>query len=193
MRRSFARGSAPRGSPRQLLSSLSGLALDEATTTLTQGACRQQQIEPGQLTIHSDRGAPMTSKTVGQFMADLEVTRSLSRPHVSDDNPFSEAQFKTLKYRPDFPNRFGCLQDARAHAARFFEWYHLEHRHSGIAWMTPADVHHGRAPAVRERRATVLDAAYQLHPERFVRKRPVPLALPTEVWINPPALATAIQ
>lgn len=152
-----------------------------------------QAIEPGQLTIHSDRGSPMVSKTLGELMVDLEITRSLNRPHVSDDNPFSEAQFKTLKYRPDFPDRFGSLQGARAHVARFFDWYHHEHRHSGIAWMTPADVHYGRAGAVREQRAAVLDAAYQLHPERFVSKPPEPALLPSAVWINQPPIAALTQ
>jgi putative transposase len=160
---------------------------------LLEAACRQQRIVPGQLTVHADRGAPMKSKTLAQLLTDLEVTRSFSRPHVSDDNPFSEAQFKTFKYRPDFPDRFGCVQDARAHAARFFDWYHYEHRHSGLAWMTPADVHFGRAVAVRDRRARVLDAAYQRHPERFVRNPPTPPALPTAVWINPPVLTAATQ
>lgn len=153
---------------------------------LIETACQRQQIAPGKLTLHADRGGPMKSKSLAQLLADLDVSRSFSRPHVSDDNPFSEAQFKTLKYRPDFPDRFGSLPDARAHATRFFDWYHREHRHSGIAWMTPADVHFGRADAVRDRRATVLDAAYLRHPERFVRKPPTPPALPTAVWINPP-------
>ena len=112
-----------------------------------------------------------------------------SRPHVSNDNPFSEAQFKTLKYRPEFPERFGSLEDARAFCQRFFEWYNNHHRHSGIGMMTPADVHHGRAPRVRLERARTLDAAYLLHPERFVRKPPAPPALPTAVWINPPKAA----
>jgi putative transposase len=157
---------------------------------LIESAYRQQHIAPGQVTLHADRGGPMKSKTLAQLLTDLDVAASFSRPHVSDDNPFSEAQFKTLKYRPDFPDRFGCIQDARTHSARFFEWYHHEHRHSGLAWMTPADVHFGRAAAVRERRAVVLDAAYQRHPERFVRKPPTPPALPTAVWINPPARTT---
>jgi putative transposase len=160
---------------------------------LIESACLQQHIAPGQLTVHNDRGSSMKAKTFRQLLTDLAVTHSFSRPHVSDDNPFSEAQFKTFKYRPDFPDRFGCLQDARAHSARFFEWYHHEHRHSGIAFMTPADVHFGRATAVHDRRAVVLDAAYQRHPERFVRKPPTPPALPTAVWINPPTPAAALQ
>lgn len=160
---------------------------------LIESACRQQRIVKGQLTVHADRGAPMKSKTLAQLLADLDILRSFSRPHVSDDNPFSEAHFKTFKYRPDFPDRFGSVQDARAHVARFFDWYHHEHRHSGIAWMTPADVHFGRAAAVRDRRALVLQAAYQRHPERFVRRPPTPPALPTAVWINPPALTATTQ
>ena len=160
---------------------------------LIETAYRRQQIAPGQVTLHADRGAPMKSKTLAQLLADLVVARSFSRPHVSDDNPFSEAHFKTLKYRPDFPDRFGSVQDARAHSTRFFDWYHHEHRHSGLAWMTPADVHFGRAAAVRDRRAAVLAAAYQRHPERFVRQPPTPPLLPSAVWINPPALSAAAQ
>ena len=164
---------------------------------LVASACRQQRIVKGQLTVHADRGAPMKSKPLALLLSDLEVGRSFSRPHVSDDNPFSEAHFKTLKYRPDFPDRFGSLQDARAHCVRFFDWYHHRHRHSGLAWHTPADVHHGRAPAVRRRRAAVLGAAYGSHPERFVKGPPSAPALPAAVWINPPAtrpqLAAAAQ
>ena len=149
----------------------------------------KEGIEPGQLTIHADRGSSMTSKEVALLMADLGVTKTHSRPHVSNDNPYSEAHFKTLKYRPDFPERFGSLQDARVFCARFFEWYNNHHRHSGIGWMKPADVHSGRAPCVRAQRARVLDAAYQLRPERFVRRPPTPPALPTAVWINQPTAA----
>lgn len=147
----------------------------------------KEGIAPGQLTIHADRGSSMTSKDVAFLMADLGVTKTHSRPHVSNDNPFSESHFKTLKYRPEFPERFGSLQDARAFCAGFFEWYNHQHRHSGIGFMTPADVHHGRAPGVSAQRARVLDAAFQRHPERFVRKHPTPPALPKAVWINPPA------
>lgn len=149
----------------------------------------KEGIKPGQLTIHADRGSSMTSKEVALLMADLGVTKTHSRPHVSNDNPYSEAHFKTLKYRPDFPERFGSLQDARAFCARFFEWYNNHHRHSGIGWMKPADVHSGHAPCVRAQRARVLDAAYKLRPERFVGKQPTPPALPTAVWINQPTAA----
>jgi putative transposase len=145
-----------------------------------------QQVPPGQLTIHADRGGSMTSKPVALLLADLGVTRSHSRPHVPDDNPYSESQFKTLKHHPTFPERFGSLQEARAFCQRFFGWYNFEHRHSGIALLTPADVHHGRAPQITLARGAVLDAAFAAHPERFVRKPPVPPALPDMVWINKP-------
>jgi putative transposase len=146
----------------------------------------KQGIERGQLTIHADRGSPMTAKPVAFLLADLGVTKSHSRPHVSNDNPFSESQFRTLKYRPQFSERFGCFEDAHAFCGRFFGWYNDEHRHSGIGFHTPADVHYGRAAAIRERRAVVLNAAYAEHPERFVGKPPQPPALPTAVWINEP-------
>jgi putative transposase len=143
-----------------------------------------QQVPPGQLTIHADRGGSMTSKPVALLLADLGVTRSHSRPHVPDDNPYSESQFKTLKHHPSFPERFGSLQEARAFRQRFFGWYNHEHRHSGIALLTPADVHLGRAPQITLARGAVLDAAFTAHPERFVGKPPVPPALPDMVWIN---------
>jgi putative transposase len=145
-----------------------------------------QGIDAGQLTVHADRGTSMTSKPVAMLLADLGVTRSHSRPHVSDDNPYSESQFKTLKHHPTFPDRFGCIQDARAFCQRFFGWYNHEHRHSGIALLTPADVHYGRADQVITARAAVLEGAYAAHPERFVRKPPQPPRLPEAVWINKP-------
>ena len=145
-----------------------------------------QNVQPGQLVVHADRGTSMTSKTVAQLLADLSVTKTHSRPHVSDDNPFSEAQFKTLKYCPEFPGRFASPEDARAFCRPFFTWYNREHRHGGVGHLTPEDVHHGRAPAVVAARANVLEAAYQAHPERFVRGMPTPEQLPTAVWINPP-------
>jgi putative transposase len=151
----------------------------------------KQGIIPGQLTIHADRGSPMTAKPLAFLLAELGVTRSHSRPHVSNDNPYSESQFRTLKYRPTFPERFGSFQDAHAFCGRFFRWYNDEHRHSGIGLHTPADVHYGRAELVRARRGEVLTAAYTQHPERFVRKPPEPPALPTAVWINQPKEATA--
>ena len=144
-------------------------------------------IPAGQLNIHADRGRVMTSKPVAFLMADLGVTKTHSRPYVSDDNPYSESQFRTMKYRPEFPDRFGCIQDSRACCEGFFLWYNQDHRHSGIGLLTPAVVHFGEAPAVLAQRQAVLDAAYQTHPDRFVRQPPKPLALPAEVWINKPA------
>ena len=146
----------------------------------------KQGIEPDQLTLHSDRGSPMTAKPVAFLLADLGVTKSFSRPHVSNDNPYSESQFRTMKYRPEFPGRSGSYEDAHAFCTRFFGWYNDDHRHSGIGFHTPADVHYVRAGAVREQRAVVLDAAYAEHPERFVRKAPEPPNLPTVAWINEP-------
>jgi putative transposase len=150
----------------------------------------KQHITAGQLTIQADRGSPMTAKPVAFLLAELGVTRSHSRPHVSNDNPYSESQFRTMKYRPTFPDRFGSFQDAHAFCGRFFRWYNHEHRHSGIGLHTPADVHYGRAELVRARRADVLTAAYDQHPERFVRKPPEPPALPGAVWINQPKETT---
>ena len=146
----------------------------------------RHDVELGMLTLHADRGASMRSKPVAALLVDLDIARSHSRPHVSDDNPYSEAQFKTLKYRPDFPARFGCLQDARAHCQAFFAWYNAQHRHSGIGFMTPYSVHYGHAQALRVGRQATLDAAFEAHPERFKGRRPQPPELPTAVWINPP-------
>jgi putative transposase len=147
---------------------------------------RKQGIERDQLTIHADNGSSMTSKPVAFLLADLGITKSHSRPHVSNDNPYSESQFRTLKYRPDFPDRFTSIEDSRVFCARFFPWYNHDHRHSGLGLHTPADVHYGRAEAVRAARAEVLDLAYTAHPERFVRKPPEPPKLPQEAWINKP-------
>src|SRR5690606_22879755 len=154
-------------------------------------SCERQGIRPDQLTIHADRGSAMTSKSVALLLADLGVTKTHSRPHVSNDNPYSEAQFKTLKYRPDFPERFGSLEDARSYGTHFFAWYNTVHRHSGIGLLTPHDVHYGLAERRRAERAQVLQAAYAAMPERFVRQVPVPPALPTAAWINPPKLLAA--
>jgi putative transposase len=153
---------------------------------LIAATCVKQAIVPSQLTIHADRGSSMTSKPVALLLADLGVTRTHSRPHVSNDNPFSEAQFKTLKYRPEFPDRFGSLEAARAFCQPFFTWYNTAHRHGGIGLLTPATVHYGRAQDVRAHRAEVLATAYAAHPERFVRQPPQPPALPVATWINPP-------
>jgi putative transposase len=149
-------------------------------------SCERQGIAPGQLTVHADRGAAMTSKPVALLLADLGVTKSHSRPHVSNDNPYSEAQFKTLKYRPGFPDRFGSLEHGRSFCGDFFPWYNTEHHHVGLGLFTPHDVHHGLAAAKREQRARVLAAAFAKNPERFPNGRPSPRPLPTEAWINPP-------
>jgi putative transposase len=143
-------------------------------------------IQPGQTTLHADRGSAMTSHPVGFLLADLGIKRSHSRPHVSDDNPFSEAQFKTLKYHPGFPERFGSIEDARSFCRRFFHWYNHQHRHSGIGLMTPASVHDGMAVTISAARQTVLDQAFEAHPERFPKGRPTPPRLPGPAWINPP-------
>jgi putative transposase len=148
--------------------------------------CEKQNVLPGQLTIHADRGSSMKSKPVALLLADLGITKSHSRPHVSDDNPFSESQFKTLKYRPGFPDRFGSIQDGRAFCQDFFPWYNCEHRHSGIGLLTPEMVHYGKAKAVTSQRRIVLASAFDAHPERFVRGLPVPPSLPEAAWINKP-------
>jgi putative transposase len=153
---------------------------------LIEETCQKQIILPGQLTIHADRGSSMRSKPVAFLLADLSITKTHSRPYTSNDNPYSESQFRTMKYRPEFPDRFGCIQDSRSFCQPFFAWYNDDHRHSGIGMMTPAMVHYGQAPVIRDKRQTVLDAAYLAHPERFVRRPPVPLQLPKEVWINKP-------
>ena len=158
---------------------------------LIEHTCQRQKIAPGQLTIHADRGSSMTSKLVAHLLADLGVTKTHSRPHVSNDNPFSESQFKTLKYMPSFPERFGSIQDARAFLLKFFDYYNNHHYHSGIAMMTPSQIHHGLESAVRAARQTALDNAYQLHPERFVRGAPIAAKAPAAVWINPPTLSNA--
>ena len=165
------------------------LALRESAalaTTLIEETCSKQIIQPDQLTVHADRGSSMRSKPVAFLLADLSITKTHSRPYTSNDNPYSESQFRTMKYRPEFPDRFGCIQDARAFCQRFFAWYNDQHRHSGIGMLTPAMVHFGHAPAIHQKRQTVLNAAYAAHPDRFVRKPPIPLPLPKEVWINKP-------
>jgi putative transposase len=160
---------------------------------LIEETCRRQGIAPGQLTTHSDRGPSMTSKPVALLLADLGVTKSFSRPHTSNDNPYSEAHFKTLKYRPDFPDRFGSLQDGRGFCQAFFGWYNTEHHHSGIGMMTPAAVHYGRAPRIIAARQHTLDTAFALHPQRFVRNPPRHQEVPQQAWINPPKAKTDLQ
>ena len=150
----------------------------------------KQQVPAGQLTLHADRGSSMISKPVAFLLADLGVTKTHSRPHVSNDNPFSEAQFKTLKYRPGFPDRFASIEEARAFCQDFFRWYNAEHRHSGIGLLPPEAVHYGQAQGAYDARAQVLAAAHAAHPERFVRQAPRPPQLPTAAWINPPTPAS---
>jgi putative transposase len=165
----------------------------ELAKRLIAATCEKQGIESGTLTIHADRGTSMTSKPVALMLADLGVTKTHSRSHVSDDNPYSESQFKTLKYRPEFPDRFGSIQDARAFCTGFFRWYNQEHHHSGIALLTPDMLHYGMAPMVIEQRQKVLDQAYARNPERFLHARPKHPPQPTAVWINPPKPANAID
>jgi putative transposase len=162
----------------------------ELAKRLIAETCAKQSIVAGDLTIHADRGTSMTSKPVALLMADLGVTKTHSRPHVSDDNPFSESHFKTLKYMPEFPDRFGSIEDARAFCQQFFPWYNTEHHHSGIALLTPETLHYGMAAQVIEQRQKVLDEAYTRNPERFTHARPKHPAQPTAVWINPPKPAT---
>jgi putative transposase len=151
-----------------------------ATTCAKQGIVRQQ------LTVHADNGATMLAQTLAQLFSDLGITPSHSRPHVSDDNPYSEAHFKTMKYRPDYPSRFGSAPHARQWAHTFFTWYNRAHHHTALGLLTPEVVHYGQAPAVLAQRQRVLAAAFAAHPERFVKGPPTPLAVPKEVWINRP-------
>jgi putative transposase len=154
--------------------------------------CERQGIKPNELTVHADRGTSMTSKAVAFLLADLGVTKTHSRPHVSNDNPFSEAAFKTLKYRPNFPERFGSIVDARGFCGDFFGWYNQEHHHSALGLLTPHDVHHGLAEQRLKARTVVLEAAYQAHPERFVKGTPVVGRPQGDVWINKPATTTQV-
>ena len=160
---------------------------------LIEESCRKQGIVAGQLTVHADRGTSMTSKPVALLLSDLGVTKTHSRPHVSNDNPYSEAQFKTLKYCPSFPDRFGGIEHARSFCHPFFTYYNTEHRHSGLGLMTPESIHYGYAEEILMARRETLQGAYAAHPERFVRKAPQPPALPTAAWINPPREKTTLQ
>lgn len=153
---------------------------------LIQAACQKQAIEPGQLTLHQDRGAPMTAKTFSQLLVDLDILASYSRPRTADDNPYSESQFKTVKYAPAYPGRFADPEQARGYFRSFFVWYNTRHRHSGLGLLTPEAVHHGRAEELQSERQAVLNEAYTRHPERFVKGPPQAPKLPAEVWINPP-------
>src|SRR6059058_1315772 len=153
---------------------------------LIEQATEQQQITPKLLTLHADRGAPQRAKPVAFLLADLGVTKTHSRPYTSSDNPYSESNFKTLKYRPEFPARFDSIEQAREHCRAFVDWYNHQHRHTGIGLMTPAAIHYGHAEQVHAARTSVLEAAFARNPERFVRKPPVPPELPTAAWINKP-------
>lgn len=160
----------------------------ELAQELIATTCDREQIPREQLTLHADRGISMRSKPVALLLADLGVTKSHSRPYVSDDNPFSEAQFRTLKYQPDFPDRFASIEHGRGFCQTFFGWYNDEHYHSGIGYMTPAAMHTGQAPQIYAARQRVLDQARDHHPGRFMQRHPAPPALPTAVGINwPPA------
>ena len=159
---------------------------EELAKLLIETTCERQRVERGQLTVHADRGAAMRSREVAELLARLEVKKSHSRPYCANDNPYSESQFKTLKYAPEFPGRFGSIEDARAFCRPFFEWYNTEHRHSGIAMLTPSTVHHGRADDVLAVRDQALAQAYERNPERFVKGRPMAKRLPEKVWINRP-------
>lgn len=153
---------------------------------LIRETCQRHGITRGTLTLHADRGSSMTAKATGHLLADLGITKTHSRPYTSNDNPYSESHFKTMKYRPEFPDRFGSIQDARAFCRQFFHWYNMQHHHSGIGLLTPNQVHTGQASRLRQQRQIVLDAAYACHPNRFVRTAPQAPALPSAAWINPP-------
>jgi putative transposase len=159
---------------------------------LIEDTCKKQSISSGELTLHADRGSSMKSKPVAYLLADLGVTKTHSRPHVSDDNPYSESQFKTMKYRPEFPERFGSLQDARSFGKVFFPWYNTQHHHSGIGLHTPENLHYGRAAAIDKLRLTTLSTAFALHPERFVKRNVTIPQLPSAAWINPPKPCTDV-
>jgi transposase InsO family protein len=153
---------------------------------LFEDAIAKHDVPAGQLTLHADRGGPMKAKATALLLADLGVTKSHSRPHVSNDNPFSESHFKTLKYQPRFPKCFGCIEDAKQFCRDFFAWYNASHHHAGLGLMTPNQVHYGQTNAIHAARQTALDTAFVAHPERFVKKPPIPPAKPTAAWINPP-------
>jgi putative transposase len=160
---------------------------------LIQETCSKQGIVSGQLTLHADRGTSMKSKPLAMLLSDLGVTKTHSRPQVSNDNPFSESQFKTLKYRPEFPKRFGSIQHARDVCRDLFGWYNAEHYHSGIGLLTPESVHYGRAATIVEGRQRVLLDFFEAHPERFVKGTPKPPEIPSAAWINPPTTKTTHQ
>jgi transposase InsO family protein len=156
-------------------------------------AISKHQVPPGQLTLHADRGGPMKAKATALLLADLGVTRTHNRPHTSNDNPFSESHFKTLKYQPRFPQRFGCIEDAKSFCRSFFDWYNQDHHHAGIGLMTPDQVHYDQTDAVHAMRQQTLDHAFRENPERFVNKAPTPPNKPAAAWINPPAATPQIR
>jgi len=160
---------------------------------LFESAVDHHAVSPGRLTLHADRGPSMKAKATALLLAGLGVTKSHSRPHTSNDNPFSESCFKTLKYQPQFPKRFGCIQDAKTFCRTFFDWYNQDHHHLGIGLMTPDQVHYGQADEVHATRQKILDHAFRDNPERFVNKAPQPPQKPTAVWINPPAQKLQVQ
>ena len=160
---------------------------------LFQDAAEKHAVCPGQLTLHADRGPSMKAKATALMLADLGVTKSHSRPYTSNDNPFSESHFKTLKYRPQFPKRFGCIQDAKTFCRHFFSWYNRDHHHLGIGLMTPNQVHYGQVDEVYDARQKILHLAFEANPGRFVNKPPQPPQKPTAVWINPPTQRLAVQ
>ena len=160
---------------------------------LFQDSVAKHGVVPGELTLHADRGPSMTAKATAFLLADLGVTKSHSRPYTSNDNPFSESHFKTLKYQPQFPKRFGCIQDAKTFCRHFFTWYNRDHHHLGIGLMTPDQVHYGQADQIYAARQTILDQAFQKNPARFVNRPPQPPLKPTAVWINPPSREVMTQ
>ncbi|MDP3509011.1 MAG: IS3 family transposase [Candidatus Melainabacteria bacterium] len=165
----------------------------EIAKHLIEETCERQGVNRAKLTIHSDRGSSMNSKLVADLLIELGVTKSLNRPHVSNDNPFSESQFKTLKYRPEFPRRFGCIEDAISLCSRFFQWYNNDHYHSGIKFLKPSAVHYGFGSDCLKKRHEVLQQAYENQPHRFVNGAPKPVVLPEAVWINPPATPATVE
>jgi transposase InsO family protein len=160
---------------------------------LFEDATTKHPVPKGQLTLHADRGGPMRAKATALLLDDLGVTKSHSRPHTSNDNPFSESHFKTMKYQPQFPQRFGCIQHAKTFCRGFFDWYNQDHHHAGIGLMTPDQVHYGQVDRVHAARQTTLDGAFSRNPERFVRKQPEPPAKPIATWINPPSHQPTVQ
>ncbi len=173
--------------------SVDSVESDKVARRMIRAACKRHDIDPNRLTLHSDRGAQMTSTTMAELLEELGVTRSLSRPRVSNDNPYSESNFKTAKYRPEYPKRFASVAEARTWARKFVHWYNHDHYHSAIGLLHPAEVHAGNGAAIRAARQTVLDAAYATHPERFFHKAPTAPDIPVAAWINKPTVHTELN